>query len=504
MYHGARMSRLTSGFGVANSSADAELSTSLTNLRTRSRQLLRDSPYARRAKNLVVNNVIGPGVGMQAKVQSEGTLAKTINNSIEEGWEEWAQAKNCHTGGELCFPDLERQGMDQVFAAGEVCMRMHLRKFGASKVPLAIELIEAERMADELSQVGAAQRGNQIRIGVEVDEFFRPQAFYFRRAHPGDILYNGLVGGSDAFERVPSEAIFHLRVITRWPQTRGEPWLCATGRKLNDMDGYSEAEIIAARAAANLIFTKKSAPGSNPLKPMGERRDDGGDEFTVEPGMGYKLLEGEELNMHNPARPNTALDPFMRYMLREMAAGLDVPYDALSQDYSQTNYSSSRLAILDARDAWRTMQWWWIRSFRYPLHLLWLRQAVLSRAIPKISLESYMLNPARFERVAFKPRGWDWVDPSKDVASFKEAIKGGLTTRTQIIAQTGNGLDREELDDERAEELKYSQAVGLTYDTDPASYAAKKGPPAPSPTAEDASTAEETDDPQSRVVSFRR
>ena len=46
----------------------------------------------------------------------------------------------------------------------------------------------------------------------------------------------------------------------------------------------------------------------------------------------------------------------MRFMLREIAAGTGVSYESLSRDYSQSNYSSSRLALIDDRDLWRVFQ----------------------------------------------------------------------------------------------------------------------------------------------------
>lgn len=37
-------------------------------LRSRSRQMVRDSGYAKRAKAILVNNIVGNGVGLQAQV----------------------------------------------------------------------------------------------------------------------------------------------------------------------------------------------------------------------------------------------------------------------------------------------------------------------------------------------------------------------------------------------------------------------------------------------------
>ena len=44
-----------------------------------------------------------------------------------------------------------------------------------------------------------------------------------------------------------------------------------------------------------------------------------------------------------------------------LAAGCGPSYESLSRDYSQSNYSSSRLSLLDDRDLWRVLQQWWLR-----------------------------------------------------------------------------------------------------------------------------------------------
>jgi hypothetical protein len=168
LYGGARMSRTTGGFGGSNPSADAELHYSLTIMRSRSRQMVRDSPYAKRAKLVIVNNVIGSGVGMQAQVMTvRDSLATRVNDDIEMAWAAWSRADSCHTGGALHFADLERAAMGQVFEAGEAFIRKHYRPFGASRVPLALELSESERLAHEYPVVALGSSGQWPTPGVD-------------------------------------------------------------------------------------------------------------------------------------------------------------------------------------------------------------------------------------------------------------------------------------------------------------------------------------------------
>ena len=478
-YAGARNTRLTAGFGnVSNTSADYELGTSLTSLRSRSRQLMRDAPYALRARLIVVNNVVGAGIGMQAQVKnSRGSPHVAINESIEDAWECWSKADSCHTGGALHFSDFERSCLSEVFTAGEVFIRKHYQAFGESEIPLALELIEAERMANEFTHPQAGGPGT--RLGIELDKFGRPVAYYVRPIHPGENRQP--IDGGMLFERVPADQIIHLRKVDRWPQTRGEPWLHAVVRKLNDMDEYSTAELLAARMSANYFATIESESGDpNPLAT--EMQADGSKQINIEPGVIEQLAAGDKLEFHAPNRPNTALDPFLRYMLREVASGIGVSYESLSRDYSQSNYSSSRLALLDDRDLWRVLQQWWVRAFREPLLRDWMDAAVLARAIPEIAVESYAADRERFLSVSWKLRGWSWIDPTKEVEAYKEAVRCGFTTVQAVIEQTGGGADLEDVLEQRRQELDDMAALNLVFDTDPtipaANPAAKAQPPA--------------------------
>jgi lambda family phage portal protein len=210
--------------------------------------------------------------------------------------------------------------------------------------------------------------------------------------------------------------------------------------------------------------------------------------MSIESGVLYELAEGEELDFHTSTRPNSALDPFMRYMIREFAAGVGPSYESISRDYSQHNYSSSRLALLDDRDLWRVLQGWWIRMFRYPLHEDWLGMAVLGGAIPEIPIAEYAASPEKFECALFKPRGWGWIDPVKEVDAYRQALISGFTTRADVIREIGNGRDIEDIDRQRRKELEDDKEAGqlpLVFDTSPEAYLAP-GAPKPGTASPDA------------------
>lgn len=458
MYAAAQMNRLTSDWTALNTSADSEIVTSLRLLRARSREMVRDNAHARNAVRIVQNNVVGTGIGFQSQVTTAGgKLIDRINNQIEEAWEKWCAKKTCHTAGLLGMPDLLRLAVGQLVEAGEVLIRKVKQPFGGGKIPFALEVIEADRLMDQW-QTAQAPNGNAIRMGVEIDQWGRPVAYWLYPTHPGDYQFRSFEPSK--FVRVPAEEMLHLYIIDRWPQTRGVPWFHAVLRRLNDMKGYGEAEIVAARASANIVgFIKSPDPVSPDGIEAGQRLID------AEPGTFKQLLPGEDFIGFNPSRPNAALEPFMRFMLREMAAGVGTSYESLSRDYSQSNYSSSRLALLDDRDLWRVLQGWLIRNCLAEIQAEWLDAAVLAGVV---TVPDYYSNPEKYRRSRWKPRGWSWIDPTREVNAYRAAVRSGFMTVGDVIAQTNSNADAEDVFKARRQELDLMDELDLVFDTDPA------------------------------------
>lgn len=462
-YAGASVGRLTSDWSALNTSADSEISTSLRLLRARSRELVRDNEYASNAVRIVQNNVIGQGIGLQAQVvNSRGKLLDAINDQIESLWDYWCDRKVCHTAGLLGFADIERIAVGQLVEAGEVLVRKIRQPFGGSKIPFALEVIEADRLMDQY-QTARAPNGNSIRMGVEVDAWGRPVAYWLHPTHPGDYQFSAFQPSK--FIRVPADEIIHLYIIDRVPQTRGVPWFHATLKRLNNMAGYEEAEIVAARASANIVGFVKS-----PEAAAGDEVQSGQRIIDSEPGTFKQLLPGEDFVGFNPSRPNSQLEPFMRFMLRSCAAGIGVSYESLSRDYSQSNYSSSRLALLDDRDLWRVLQGFVIRNFRNEIHREWLDAAVLCG---ELVFPDFYSNRRKYEAARFKPRGWSWIDPAKEEAAYRAAVRDGFMTQSDVIGLTNNGADFEDVMKARAQEIEMMKDLGLVFDTSPEHVTAK-------------------------------
>lgn len=459
-YAAAAGGRTTSDWMAGSSSEDSELDASLTVMRNRSRQMVRDNPHAANLQRIIEDNVVGTGIGLQAQVTKlDGSPDQEVNDKIEEAWARWSDRESCHTAGLLSMTDLLRMAVGNVFCDGESFIRIVPKSFGQSRIPFALDIIEPDLLLDKANGTFRTRQGTTVRLGVEMNEWHRPLAYWMQTTHPGDSTF--LSNPSMATtRRIPANEILHMYVIKRWPQTRGVPWMHMALRRMRDMGGYTESELIAARAAANIVgFVKQDLQLCDPasLTENGKKPD----HVRSEPGLFQRLLPGESFEGFSPSRPNANLDSFMRYMLREVAAGVGVSYEALSRDYSQSNYSSSRLALLNERDLWRVLQGWLIRNYLTPIYRRWLDAAVLSGAV---DLPDYFTDKERYQAARFKPRGWSWVDPAKEVQAYALAVQHGFMSRSDVIAAIGNGQDREDVDKAIQADKERAAELGLNFD----------------------------------------
>ena len=459
-YAGASMDQLSGGLQDSiNTSSDTEIMQALRVLRARSRELCRNNDYAKNAVRHLSINVIGTGVKMHPAIKTPaGELDKPLNDTIHKAWEQWMDADSCDVSGLLHLHDMEALIVKSLVENGEVLIRLHRAPFGDSRIPLGLQLIEADQLLDNW-QTGRAENGNMIKMGVEIDRYNRPVAYWLYPVHPGDYLFQTY--SPSAFIRVQAADIIHLYIPDRIGQSRGVPWMHTTIMRMKHIGGYEEAEIVRARASANVMGIIKS-----PEAPTPELIENNLRQEYMNPGEIKHLLPGEEWDFANPSAPNPNAAPFVRLMLRGAMAGIGISYASGTGDYSDTNYSSSRLGQYSERDFFRVIQGFYIRRVRQRIHREFMTAAVLSGTV---QIPGFYRDQRRYDTAQFRARGWGWTSPKDDVPAYKEARRAGFMTTAQIIAETsGASVEIGELYAHMAEENDLAEAHNLVLDSNPA------------------------------------
>ena len=242
-------------------------------------------------------------------------------------------------------------------------------------------------------------------------------------------------------------------MIDRHEQPRGIPWMISAMLRLQMLGGYEEAELIAARIGASKMgfFTSDDADGYD-----GEGEDaEGFLTMEAEPGVFEQLPKGVGLETFDPSHPNSQFGAFVKAALRGVASGVNVSYNSLANDLEGVNYSSIRQGALDERDHWRVLQQWTIEQFNQPVFDAWLKAFLTSKLT---TLPGRKLH--KFNAPVWSPRGWQWIDPLKEVKANAEAVANGFKNRTDVLAEQGR--DFEETLQALAAENELIESLGIS------------------------------------------
>lgn len=435
-YAAAVINRLTSDWVTQSTSADAEIKSSIKKLRDRSRQLVRDNAFARQAKRCVQLNVIGRGVKLQSQVMTaRGNKQDTkINELIEAKWNNWCRLGNCDVTGKFSFHDLEWLASGALPESGEILFRIHRQSHGKSKIPLSLELIESDVLDSEYTG-GVLEPGHEWRMGVETNQYGKPVRYALLTRHPGDYWFQGSKElAANRHELVPAEDIIHLFIPDRPLQSRGVTWFASVMTDVHQLDGYVSAAVTRARAAASLMGFIGSVDGEITSH---EEVNDGERITDWSPGQFHYLNPNETITVPDLKSPDQQFDMFVKANVRRFASGFGCSYSSLSRDFSDTNYSSSRLSLLEDRDHWKWIQQYMIDHFHSRVFREWLSLAVLSG---DLQLGDYELRPDRYDDPKWLVRGWNWVDPLKEAQAYAMMEDRGYMTKAQICAQLGTDL----------------------------------------------------------------
>lgn len=478
-YAAADTGRLFAGWLALPDTADELLKRGLRVLRGRGRELALNNDWVKGWLRRSRVNVVGPaGIRLQARVAEGGRRDQAANAKIEAAFAAWSKAGTCTVCGRYSFRDVQTHVLEAMNRDGEALIRK-VRGFD-NGFGFALQLLEADHLDENFNEErpGGANAGRSTRIvmGVEIDAWRRPVAYHLLKKHPGD--QRGHVDRGDRYEVLPAADVIHVFRPWRSTQTRGVPEMHSAMTRLKMIGGYEEAALVAARVgAAKMGFFKETEPeaysGDDPRdgESASAETDAEGNLITnADPGHFERLPPGVDFEGFDPTYPSAELEPFQKHMLRGAAVGMGSSYHGLAGDLSDVNFSSLRQGALDEREIWEELQGFLVEHALEPIYAEWLPLAIVAGAValPAAKLE-------KFSEHLFQPRGWDWVDPKKDIEADEKALALKLTSRTRICAK--RGVDFEEVLDEHKAEEELAAARGIDLAMPKATPAAPSAPP---------------------------
>lgn len=466
-YSGAsRKRRSMAGWSTTDNDADADILPDLPTLRERSRDLVRNNPLAAGAFNTKIGNIVGTGLKLNAQIDAEflglsQDEAAAWEKNTEREFRMWCESPDCDAARTLNFYGQQELALRSTMENGDTFAILADIPRKNWPYSLAVQLIEGDRC----SNPNHAADTDKIAGGVERDEAGAPTAYHFATRHPGSFNLGKPVTWNrwQAFgSSTGRRNVLHLYRKLRVGQTRGVPELAPVIEPLRQLGDYTEAEITAAVVSGLFtVFVKtESGQGLGPFEPdteTGSKSSD--DDYKMASGAMLDLGPGESIETANPSRPNSAFDPFVQAVLRQVGVALELPFELLIGHFT-ASYSAARAAMLQAWKFFRMRRQWLAMYFCQPIYETWLRQAV---ADGRIVAPGFLRDPA----VAAAYSGAEWIgpaqgqiDPKKENDADAIAEDRGWKTSAEITAEkTGGDWSRKHA--QRAREVQMRRDAGL-------------------------------------------
>ena len=442
-YEGASVGRRTAGWLAPGSSANTASALALPYLRNRARDLVRNNPYACRAISILSSHTVGAGINPTANSSS-----KPKNKKADDLWKQWGNSTQCDLTGRSNFSGLEKLVMRGVSEGGEVIIRRVRSSSKDLAVPFQLQLLEADFLDHNRTYLRTRVDENYIIQGIEFDPQGRRVAYWLFPEHPGGYVTGKLMGVQS--ERVPASEVLHIFRLDRIGQLHGITHLASALIRIRDFDEFEDALLTREKIAACFAAFVYNPDGTFDA-PAGAKGPDMIE--RLEPGIIETLPPGHKIEFGNPPATQGSAD-FGRTVLRAISVGTGVTYEALTNDYSQVNYSSARMGHLEFRRVVEELQW----------HVI-IPQ--FCSAVWQWFTEAAIISGANLEGVTARwaPPAPEMIDVDKETRANTAAVRSGQKTLPQVIRE--NGDDPDELITEYAEFQKKLDALGIVLDCDP-------------------------------------
>lgn len=473
-YSASREARELRQWHPTLASPDADLWGELDTIVARQRDIVRNHGLASGAIQTLVDNVIGTGFRLAPKPNGrvlgwDRDKGREWARDVAAKFRTWATSKTFDVAGELNLASMTSLVFRTGLMHGEaLALPYYLERPGAMW-RTCLQPIDPDRLGTPLGKTADPN----VRLGVEVDQYGGPSAYWITKRHPFDISSANY--GMNEWERIPARTEFgrrrvlHINDKERTGQTRGKPIMSSVLPQFRMLSDYQRNEMKSAIVNSMIAaFIKSPMSGEQLLDVFGGTPGDNEGAFkkyqtqrngwdtSLEGGAIIPMFPGDELQSFNSGRPNAVYRDFCETVSRQMGVALNLPYELFMKDFSKTSYASVRAALMEAWRFFTGRRKWMCDNWLQEVYELWLEEAV-NRGI--------VVAPGFYElRQAYCEAEWigsaeGYVDPVREIQAAESRIRVGVSTLEKEAAR--QGMDWEENAHQRADELKLWRELGI-------------------------------------------
>lgn len=459
-------------------SADADLLPEWETLVSRTRDMIRNHGLTSGAVQTHLDNIVGPKLRLVAKPDYRELglsveWAREWSRSVESKFRQWADDidRFCDAGRRLSLTGMVTQGYRSFMNSGEILATAEWLPERPTKYATAIQMVDP----DLLSNPDYLQDTDRLRRGVQIDRYGAAIGYWIASGWRNDpFVFRAPVRWRHVARETPFGRlqVIHIFDQERPGQTRGKGGLVPVLAKMKMLDRFEESTLQAAILNAMYAATIESSMDwasvgtalgvdDSIIAYMSQRADwhQGGNVRYNGVKIPH-LYPGEKLKLNQPQHPKAEFAEFEEATLRHLAGGLNMSYEQFSRDYSKSNFSSARAAMLESWRFFKTRRHAISGRFARLVYTLWLEEAMdLGEVeVPRGAPGFYEAKTA-WVRCDWIGPGRGHIDPLKESNGTKVELSMGLTTLEKEAAERGE--DWEELLMQRAEEKQRMEELGL-------------------------------------------
>jgi lambda family phage portal protein len=431
---------------------DSAILPDLPTLREESQHLVRNNAIAGGAIRTNITKVVGTGLKVKSQLDRE---VLNLTDEQADSWERNAErefrlateTREIDAERHLPFSLLQGLAFLKVLEDGDVLVNMPRFKRPGSPYSLKLQLIEAARICNKDQKKDSATLSG----GVERDTTGAPINYQVLNQHPGNFrVYdrNKFTWTTlPAFGKATGAPLaLHLFDKTRPGQTRGVPYLTPVVELLKQLGRYTDAEVMAAVVSGMFTVFVTNEAGNPAIGPAPTQDNPDADPSlqadTTGLELGYGsvvgLMPGEKVESSNPGRPNTAFDPFVQAILRQIGVALELPFELLIKHFT-ASYSAARAALEEAWDYFNRRRHWLVTMLCQPVY-----EAVITEAVATGRLQAPGFFSDPLIRKAWLSTSWtgdapSQLDPKKEIDAAKARVDLRISTRSEECARLTGG-----------------------------------------------------------------
>lgn len=462
-FQAAEVSRILAPWKFDGGFSNKEITTALGTIRSRSRDMYKNSGHFRRFINLSVINIVGRGFKFKALPHDgiPGGVNFKIDAQaakfIEYHWKKWSENKEyCDSTKRKNINGIDRLNVRSWKRDGEYFMLID--RHAQNPYGISLRVIRPDAV-DHRFNVDKLRNGNSVRCGVELDALtMAPVAYYVSTTSE----FQDINWGGRPLKRYPAEDVIHGYTQEDEDQTRGIPHGHAILTDLKQLDEFINAELTIARDEACTVRTYYAPKHEeeNFVNLTDPSNKDVANAYVMpkEPGQNEILPAGWESKVQTPQHPNRGFGDFLKAILRCVCSGLGIEYANACNDWKGVSFSSVRSGTISERDGWMVEQEDFVSQSKIPVYRAWLKSFLslsVSGNFPAIKYE-------KFSEHQWTGRRWSWVDPLKDVKAAQIAKQEGWKTDSKIAAEMGE--DYEDNMEEQGRVKKIKEKFGIEDD----------------------------------------